>query len=93
MKRRTRHIDIALQENLKTKALERAIKFATNDKLNVNQFSGQVGGISSHKRPLLSLNSFHVLKPLRDDHRGIREITFYETIQNALEIIKDEGMG
>lgn len=93
MKRRTRHSDIALQENLKTKALERAIKFGTNDKLHVNQFSGQVGGISSHKRPLLSLNSLHVLKPLRDDHRGIREITFYETIQNALEIIKDEGMG
>jgi 1D-myo-inositol-tetrakisphosphate 5-kinase/inositol-polyphosphate multikinase len=42
---------------------------------------GQVGGISTHKKPLLTLAPDYVLKPLLLDHRGIREIAFYEAIR------------
>lgn len=44
------------------------------------QLKGQVGGLSVHKKPLLSLKPDYVLKPLRTDHRGIREIAFYEAL-------------
>jgi hypothetical protein len=42
---------------------------------------GQVGGVSIHKKPLLTLAPDYVLKPLLIDHRGIREIAFYEAIR------------
>jgi hypothetical protein len=42
---------------------------------------GQVGGVSIDKRPLLTLAPDYVLKPLLRDHRGIREIAFYEAIR------------
>lgn len=42
---------------------------------------GQVGGVSIHKKPLLTLAPDYVLKPLLMDHRGIREIAFYEAIR------------
>jgi 1D-myo-inositol-tetrakisphosphate 5-kinase/inositol-polyphosphate multikinase len=42
---------------------------------------GQVGGVSHHKKPLLTLSPDYVLKPLLLDHRGIREIAFYEAIR------------
>jgi hypothetical protein len=42
---------------------------------------GQVGGVSVHKNPLLTLAPDYVLKPLLLDHRGIREIAFYEAIR------------
>jgi hypothetical protein len=42
---------------------------------------GQVGGVSVHKKPLLTLAPDYVLKPLLLDHRGIREIAFYEAIR------------
>lgn len=43
---------------------------------------GQVGGISPSKRPILMLNPDYILKPLRTDHRGVREIAFYEAIRS-----------
>jgi len=43
---------------------------------------GQVGGKSHRKRPILILDTF-VMKPVSSDHRGIREIAFYEAIQAA----------
>ena len=46
---------------------------------------GQVGGLSVHKRPLLTLEPDHVLKPLQLDHRGVREIGFYEAIRTACQ--------
>lgn len=42
---------------------------------------GQVGGVSIHKRPFLSLPPEYVLKPVRTDHRGLREIAFYEALE------------
>ena len=44
---------------------------------------GQVGGVSVHKRPLLTLAPDYVLKPLQGDHRGVREAGFYEAIELA----------
>lgn len=44
---------------------------------------GQVGGVSKHKRPLLTLDPDYVLKPLQLDHRGIRELAFYEGLNAA----------
>jgi hypothetical protein len=41
---------------------------------------GQVGGKSQLKRPVLIFETF-VMKPANLDHRGIREIAFYEAIQ------------
>lgn len=41
---------------------------------------GQVGGASVHKQPLLTLDPDYVLKPLLADHRGVREIAFYESM-------------
>lgn len=43
---------------------------------------GQVGGKSNRKRPILIVDTF-VMKPVNPDHRGIREISFYEAIQAA----------
>ncbi len=44
---------------------------------------GQVGGVSKHKRPILTLDPDYVLKPLQLDHRGIRELAFYEGLNAA----------
>ncbi len=42
---------------------------------------GQVGGKSSTKQPMLTIESKNiVLKPLQSDNRGLREIVFYELI-------------
>lgn len=42
---------------------------------------GQVGGVSLHKRPLLTLEPDYVMKPVQTDHRGIREIFIYEAVK------------
>lgn len=44
---------------------------------------GQVGGKSLHKRPLLTLEHNLILKPINMDHRGIREVAFYEAMEAA----------
>jgi len=44
---------------------------------------GQVGGRSVNKRPVLTLASEYVLKPVTTDHRGIREIAFYEALETV----------
>jgi hypothetical protein len=45
--------------------------------------SGQVGGISLKKSPLLQQEPGYVLKPMQSGNRGIREIAFYEAILSA----------
>jgi 1D-myo-inositol-tetrakisphosphate 5-kinase/inositol-polyphosphate multikinase len=44
---------------------------------------GQVGGISFNKRRVLALPPDYVLKPLHTDHRGFREVAFYEAVKMA----------
>lgn len=46
---------------------------------------GQVGGIANNKKPLLTLAPDYVLKPVITDHRGIREIAFYEAIRTLTQ--------
>lgn len=50
-------------------------------KQNAIPMVGQVGGGLSHNRTLLTLAPEYVLKPLLPDHRGLREISFYEAIE------------
>jgi len=47
------------------------------------QMKGQVGGLSAHKRPILTIKPDYILKPLQYDHRGLREMSFYEAVQLA----------
>lgn len=42
---------------------------------------GQVGGVSAHKRPVLTLEPDYVMKPVQRDHRGMREIFLYEAVK------------
>jgi hypothetical protein len=44
---------------------------------------GQVGGLGLNRKPLLTLVPDYVLKPLVLDHRGLREIAFYEAIRTV----------
>ena len=44
---------------------------------------GQLGGISLNKKPILTLPPDYILKPLRTDARGFREIGFYEMLKFA----------
>lgn len=41
---------------------------------------GQVGGLSKNKRPMMSVAPNYVLKHVRSDHRGVREVAFYEAV-------------
>mmetsp|Transcript_6516 Transcript_6516/g.9858 ORF Transcript_6516/g.9858 Transcript_6516/m.9858 type:complete len:479 (-) Transcript_6516:74-1510(-) len=73
---------------VRTRVLNNAIKCAQKwmsflDIDNAKPMSGQVGGVSFHKRPMLTLAPDYILKPLHIDHRGFREIAFYEAIKQA----------
>ena len=56
---------------------------------NAQPMIGQVGGVSFHKKPLLSLSPDYILKPVLTDHRGIREIAFYEAMTEAEVIVNN----
>ena len=62
-------------------AIRRASKWMSLSAEEAKPMVGQVGGASLHKRPVLTLKPDYVLKPLVTDHRGIREIAFYEAIR------------
>ena len=63
-------------------AIRRASKWMTLSREDdaLKPLRGQVGGASVHKKPLLTLEPDYVLKPLLEDHRGVREIAFYEAM-------------
>ena len=44
---------------------------------------GQVGGLGLNRKPILTLVPDYLLKPLVLDHRGLREIAFYEAIRTV----------
>lgn len=63
-------------------ALKRALKCVTfGNILEARPLRGQVGGLSSQKHPILTLDCGFILKPLRSDDRAIREVAFYEALQ------------
>lgn len=64
-------------------AMKRASKWMELSKDEAKPMVGQVGGMSKHKKPLLTLQPDYVLKPLITDHRGIREIAFYEALKTV----------
>ena len=45
---------------------------------------GQVGGLGLTRKPILTLVPDYLLKPLVLDHRGLREIAFYEAIRTVI---------
>jgi Inositol polyphosphate kinase len=45
---------------------------------------GQVGGLGLNRKPILTLVPDYLLKPLVLDHRGLREIAFYEAIRTVI---------
>ena len=67
------------------KAIRRASKWIsyqlTGKDGETSVMIGQVGGVSVHKRPLLTLGPDYVMKPVQTDHRGIREIVLYEAVK------------
>jgi 1D-myo-inositol-tetrakisphosphate 5-kinase/inositol-polyphosphate multikinase len=72
-------------------AVRRATKWISYQISGANHMVGQIGGISAHKRPLLTLNPDYVLKPLQVDHRGIREIAFYEAVKVAAQLADSQA--
>lgn len=77
--------DDFLRERILKIAIRRAAKWMSYQVSGANQMVGQIGGLSAHKRPLLTFTD-HVLKPLQVDHRGIREIAFYEAVKMAAHL-------
>jgi Inositol polyphosphate kinase len=63
------------------RATRRASTWMNLSTQNAIPMVGQVGGASRHKRTVLTLEPEYVLKPLLPDHRGLREIAFYEAIE------------
>eukprot|EP00934_Nitzschia_sp_Nitz4_P003917 Nitzschia sp. Nitz4//scaffold3_size479765//190781//192183//NITZ4_000077-RA/size479765-processed-gene-1.444-mRNA-1//-1//CDS//3329550689//3907//frame0 len=64
-------------------AKHRASKWLSYKVSGADHMVGQIGGISSHKRRMLKLDPDFILKPLQLDHRGIRELAFYEGLVAA----------
>ncbi|KAL7567907.1 hypothetical protein ACA910_019623 [Epithemia clementina (nom. ined.)] len=78
-------------DSVRNRILERAIRRASTwmtlaHTQKARPMIGQVGGASYHKKPLLTLSPEYVLKPVLTDHRGIREIAFYEAMAEAVLI-------
>jgi hypothetical protein len=64
-------------------ATDRAKRWTSLQVSDCTKMIGQVGGTSEQKRPILTLGPNVILKPVNLDHRGIREIAFYEAIEVA----------
>ena len=76
--------DKATTTGLIETATNRASKWLSYQSIDSAQpMIGQVGGISFNKRRVLALPPDYVLKPLHTDHRGFREVAFYEAVKMA----------
>lgn len=74
--------DVVIYERIVTTAMKRASKWMILSKQDmVHPMVGQVGGTGCNRKPMLTLRPDYILKPLVQDHRGIREIAFYEAIR------------
>ncbi len=74
------HKNSKLARTIANMADQRAKRWMSFQVTGAHCMVGQVGGKSNHKKPILILETF-VMKPVNRDHRGIREIAFYEAIQ------------
>lgn len=76
--------DKAITTGLIETATNRASQWLSYQSIDSAQpMIGQVGGISFNKRRVLALPPDYVLKPLHTDHRGFREVAFYEAVKMA----------
>ena len=74
------HKNSELARTIVDMADQRAKRWMSFQVTGAHCMVGQVGGKSHNKKPILILETF-VMKPVNPDHRGIREISFYEAIQ------------
>ena len=76
--------DKITMKGLVESATKRASKWLSYQSIDsAKPMIGQVGGISFNKRRVLALPPDYVLKPLHTDHRGFREVAFYEAVKMA----------
>ena len=83
-------------EGLKLKIFSNAERLSKNlisaeEARLAEPMEGQVGGKSISKKPVLAFPPNYILKPLRNDFRGLREISFYEAIRESLERNETKG--
>lgn len=76
--------DVHVRAKILNAAVDRATRFwfPSLDK-EPTPMKSQVGGLSDHKRRVLSVDPDFCLKPLHVDERGFREIAFYESLRLA----------
>jgi 1D-myo-inositol-tetrakisphosphate 5-kinase/inositol-polyphosphate multikinase len=79
------HENALVRDKILQTAIRRGVKWVSYQISGANHMVGQIGGLSTHKRPLLTSEPDYVLKPLQVDHRGIREIAFYEAVNAAAQ--------
>ena len=72
----------AVQRILDT-ATRRTSMWTCYQTMNVTKMQGQVGGLSKNKRPMMCLAPDYVMKHVRRDHRGFREVAFYEAVNST----------
>mmetsp|Transcript_2086 Transcript_2086/g.2957 ORF Transcript_2086/g.2957 Transcript_2086/m.2957 type:complete len:443 (+) Transcript_2086:101-1429(+) len=73
--------DLDVQKRILSKGTRRAEKWMSYlNPEDATPMKGQVGGISFGKRQVLTLKPDYVLKPIRADSRGVREVAFYEAL-------------
>ena len=75
--------DEVVRQQMLQKATRRASKWMSYQNAIVEQLQGQVGGLSKNKRRMMRLAPDYVMKHVRRDHRGIREVAFYEAVKAA----------
>lgn len=75
--------DEIVRQEMIQKATRRASKWMSYQNAIVQELQGQVGGISKNKRRMMRLAPDYVMKHVRRDHRGIREVAFYEAVKSA----------
>jgi len=76
--------DATLELQLTNQAMKRGSVILGISPTRITSFDAQVGGVSFHKESFRRLEGPYVLKPLRQDHRKIREIAFYELVNDPL---------
>jgi len=76
--------DVHVRAKILYAAVDRATRFwFPSSDSRPSPLKSQVGGLSDHKRRVLTADPDFCLKPLHVDERGFREIAFYESLRLA----------
>jgi Inositol polyphosphate kinase len=86
-KKKIDYSDDAICDRIAASSIRRASKWMTLSKHDhrIRPMIGQVGGLGVNRKPMLTLVPDYILKPLLLDHRGVREIAFYEAIRTITQ--------